>query len=306
MTLGRVAVDGVIPQDWSEFVHIVTEQFDRPMAMGSHSYIFRGQGRDWRLTPSIFRNRRATLASLFELEDEARRRFIAEVRNHLKGGRLPKHHRRLAWWILMQHHHAPTRLLDWTASPFVAAYFAAVNQPTEDGVMWVVERRHAEDETRRSLTAMPNRPNSYPAGVNALDEWLEYTQRLKTEPARMFFFEAEIQTQRMTAQQTIFGVADGVVSDHQAILEQMPLVNERGVIRTKIIIKAAAKDSYLAGLRRMNITARTLFPGIDGLGRSMAELIRLGVSGRVGSTEVASPSLLGEVQSGEEVDGPTR
>jgi hypothetical protein len=38
--------------------------------------------------------------------------------------------------MVLQHNGVPTRLLDWTHSPYVAAYFAASSKDEEDGEIW--------------------------------------------------------------------------------------------------------------------------------------------------------------------------
>jgi hypothetical protein len=42
------------------------------------------------------------------------------------------------WLALMQHYGLPTRLMDWTESSAVAAYFATETNPTEDGNIWLL------------------------------------------------------------------------------------------------------------------------------------------------------------------------
>ena len=54
------------------------------------------------------------------------------------------------WLALMQDHGAPTRLLDFTWSPYVAAFFALHNS-TEEGVIWACNPVEIEKENRLDL-----------------------------------------------------------------------------------------------------------------------------------------------------------
>ena len=93
-------------------------------------------------------------------------------------------------------------------------------------------------------------------------------------PSALYFAGRLTKTARMVAQQGSFSVCRNVLSSQGKILRDvMPEQSEKELFR-KLVIASPLKNDFLKKLRNMNITANSLFPGLDGLGRSVGELIQ--------------------------------
>lgn len=230
-------------------------------------YFYRGQAdAEWGLVPSL--HRIATdlgwgAEQAVEAEKKAVAEFRAQAHLSISQSLLPNNRDSIiAWWSLMQHHHAPTRLLDWTASPLVAAYFAVEQQAARAGAIWVVHR-------------------GIPATIDGVEKTLDVGQLgeqdvFKTvKDRRLGFFRRNIQSDRMAAQQGEFCISPYILCDHGTAITAAPRTNELGgILYCRLLIPPESKASILSHLRMMNITARSLFPGSDGLGKSVNELLR--------------------------------
>jgi hypothetical protein len=203
------------------------------------------------------------------LEQRALEEFQGQAHLHLQPNTFVTTPDTLSWWTLMQHHGAPTRLLDWTASVFVAAYFAALEWPEKDGAVWAV---HVDS----FQTCMKNR---YGQVTVAKTEEENHAQFLQPEaPLAVTFFKRVNMTDRMVAQQGLFSICRNVLGGHEEVLVENLHNREDQILLAKYLMPAGLKPTFLRKLRAMNITARSLFPGLDGLARSAGELLRLGLS----------------------------
>src|SRR5215471_5078000 len=72
-------------------------------------------------------------------EQEARILRIFKRKAHQFLDRPPDWDDDFQWLALMQHHGAPTRLIDFTWSPYVAAFFA-LERTLADGVVWAMNK----------------------------------------------------------------------------------------------------------------------------------------------------------------------
>jgi hypothetical protein len=96
-------------------------------------------------------------------EDYLEREFRRRAHHFLTD--LPSHLDDLEWLALMQHHSAPTRLVDWTKSAHVAAFFAAESAHSERPfTIWAIDEKsvHAEAVAMLDLPEgadLPSREN---------------------------------------------------------------------------------------------------------------------------------------------------
>jgi hypothetical protein len=87
---------------------------------------------------------RASLSVLRLVRGEYKilREFQSKARMHMDPSHIPQTEYKLGWLSIIQHYGAPTRLLDFTYSPYVALYFALRNrQPNESpyAEVWAID-----------------------------------------------------------------------------------------------------------------------------------------------------------------------
>ena len=166
------------------------------------------------------------------------------------------------WLSLAKHHGLPTRLLDWTYSPYVAMHFATHNTRdfNQDGAIWCVDYRKSnellpeplckileEDDANIFTTEMLNRV------ATTLDEFEQMGKDF------VAFFEPPSLDERIVNQFALFSLP----SSARLSLEE--LLHRREATYRRIIIPAALKWEIRDKLDQANITERVLFPGLDGL-----------------------------------------
>ena len=168
----------------------------------------------------------------------------------------------------MQHFGCPTRLLNWTGSPYIALYFAVVDNPDSDGVVWAFDGEyllHGNPYTKPGVAEAQQ-------ALNASEDKMEFFWKSAVHSLVLPFRTARHHL-RVPAQQGAFTVCS-TPCNHGEMIDNSFADSDHEYCH-KIIIPNSIKTNVLKKLMRMNVSANSLFPGLDGLGRSTRELLRL-------------------------------
>lgn len=258
-----------------------------PIRDTNGAYIFRGQpcAKD-KLRSSIDRILIKITSEKYRLICEERtisdfRRLAAEVLSPVEFQILQQD--KIAALTVMRHYGVPTRLLDWTKSPWVAAYFACSENHSKRtggkqnyGAIWILDSGELFEKVNsletRILGSNPTEDDlkSPECPIPPTVERVAFDANAKRFVVRI---DNQIQNARMVAQQGLFTFASRHNTDHdqqiaECISPGCDTINER--IGRRILIPQDVKLEVLRMLSSMNITPASLFPGADGVGRAIA------------------------------------
>ncbi len=266
-------------------------------------WLFRGmQCSEWNLETSLERactnHYGKNPSKAPEIENILTREFRRRYHNHRVGIPDPEG---IEWLSLMQHYGAPTRLLDFTYSFFIAAYFA-VEKPCQEScshackkscshAIWAVRNKWVE----KGIDLLEKKGISFLLEKGVDIRYLRNEKKEQQWKLQKPFFESLLHldvgdpnlgvhnplcvfpvnamrlNERSTIQRGVFLCAGNVTKSFVENLRKIPGWNlKRNLVKLELRFTHKERLEALERLHAMNIYRASLFPGLEGFAQSLA------------------------------------
>lgn len=237
---GKSRIKGSI-KSWQEFKEIASQYSNNEM-------LFRGQKENWSLRTSFHRRSRYRISEFVRRDTRQLHQKISAITKHYFDLNSPDQNG--AFFNLLQHHGYPTPLLDWTKSPYVAAFFAFRDWPINEtggkfARIYIFDSKKWHSKFPPVLNLDPPHPH------------ISVTEFIA------------IENPRLVPQQSVTTATN--INDIESFIQLHERKNGETYLHA-IDIPAKDREVAMRDLRFMGITAGSMFPGIEGICEEMKEL----------------------------------
>ena len=228
--------DGILKfeiETMDDFNSAINQLLDYP------HYVWRGQrDANWLLEPTLNR-------VLKDFDNPSNRivdKHLENFRYSSRGRRGSNPNLELTddeWWALGQHHGLATPLLDWSTSPYVAAFFAFSEDSTEENskrIIYGLNRGQIEKKSNNDIITG--------------DDLISFVKPFSDDNPRLLN-QSGLFTKGPIRKDLESWVKNYFVNDKHAVLIKIFIPNEQQAI-------------FLKALNRMNINYSTLYPDLVG------------------------------------------
>jgi hypothetical protein len=223
-------------RSWTQFKKYVC-------GLEHYRYVFRGQFAPYRLRTPFHRTGRGDMRRFFWEDVALLHRHLSARTTHVFN--LSDGYQNAAFLNLAQHHGYPTSLLDWTYSPFVAAYFAF--------------RQNGDRASHK-----PKKAHKVRIYLFDRIQWhADFEQVLATTVRWRHFSIIEpiaIGNERLIPQQAISSYT--TIDDIESYITSKETPEKKYL--HVIDLPLSERDQVVNELNMMGVTAGSLFPGLDG------------------------------------------
>lgn len=232
-----------------------------------NSFAFRGQANsDWPLISSLERI----------VPDSKKRRKVEEftLKEFIKkfplySGDIDKPENKLSWLSLMQHYGIPTRLLDFTTSPYVALYFAIENLIPNDSGSISIYAIDYDQLVRKSCEYVKESTDLIDKYSENFAEKCEeaFENILERSSYDVLWFVDPMQLNDRIEKQSGTFLISG--SFNKNIDELIRSIVYKEVVIEEIIIPQRYLESIYSLLRKMNLGPKNIYGNIEGLAKHL-------------------------------------
>lgn len=172
-------------------------------------------------------------------------------------------------WNVMavaRHDMEPTRILDWTVDPLVAAFFACASGPAADGSMWWFDQTAFENTVHAAWEGFGvptwgefGGGGGGPVHFVASHDRVLAPSAFRDDPRRWITkLDCRFKTDRMSKQRAFMTLCGDPTLDHDAAIDALCTSRSEPLARGRIEIPAGIKAEVLAFLADLGVDSEAL------------------------------------------------